>query len=298
MKFGKPGIYLDVPSRAYYADPATGPSLTQSLAKIILARSPLHAWYAHPRLNPDFQPADATKYDLGTIAHALMIERGKELLVLNEFDDWRTKEAKAKREEAQAVGKLAVLGKHFRLADKMVRAAQLQLLMRGEIHLFRNGGAGEVMTLWEEGPIWLRQLLDWLTDDRLTVADFKTTALCAAPDQIGRIASNAGWHIQAAMAERGLDVLHPQSAGRRRYVFVVQETEQPYQINVVDMSETWLTMGRKQLDYAVTLWRNAITSDRFPGYPLQAIVPEFPGWAEQQWLNREESESLNILDAG
>lgn len=296
----KPGIYTDIPERDYYADPAPEPSLTQSLCKIILARSPLHAWYAHPRLNPDFRHDDDTKYDVGTIAHALMIGRGKEVVVLDGFDDWRTKEAKAKREEANADGKLAVLGKHFALADKMVRAAQEQLLLRGEVHLFRNGGAGEVMTLWREGPIWLRQLIDWLTDDRLIVCDFKTTDLCAAPDNIGRIASNAGWHIQAAMAERGLDVLHPETSGRRRYVFVVQETEPPYQINVVDMSETWLTMGRKMLGYAIERWKICTARDQYSGYPLQAIIPEFPGWAETQWLYREESEygELTVLDAG
>jgi hypothetical protein len=39
---------------------------------------------------------------------------------------------------------------------------------------------------------------------------------------------------------------------------------------------------------------------RWPGYPLQTVVPEFPGWAEAQWLDREVSEfgDLTVLDAG
>ena len=93
----KPGIYREFPVADYYADPAPTPSLTQSLAKIIIERSPLHAWHAHPRLNPDFERDDPTKYDVGNIAHALMLGRGKDLVVLETFDDWRTNDAKKRR---------------------------------------------------------------------------------------------------------------------------------------------------------------------------------------------------------
>ena len=297
------GIHLNIPPRDYFADPAPAPSFTQSLAKIILERSPLHAWHAHPRLNPDYRHDDATKYDVGNIAHSLMLGRGKELVVLDAFDDWRTKEAKAKREEAAAEGKLAVLGKHYALAQRMVDAAMEQLNLRGEEHLFRNGD-GEVVTIWQEGPIWLRQMIDWLSADCLTVADYKTTDMSVAPHNLPRMMSNAGWHIQAAMAERGLDALHPGSADYRRYVFVVQETEPPYLLNVVEMSSDVMTMGMKMLDMAVSTWRKCVVSNRWPGYPLDICVPEFPGWAEQQWLDREiheaarERSSLNVLDAG
>jgi hypothetical protein len=82
------------------------------VAKILLDRSPLHAWHAHPRLNPDYRHDDDTKFDVGNIAHKLMLGRGKDIVVL-EFDDWRTKAAKDAREAAAAAGKLAVLGKHF-----------------------------------------------------------------------------------------------------------------------------------------------------------------------------------------
>jgi hypothetical protein len=295
------GIHLGVPTADYFADPAPQPSLTQSLAKIILERSPLHAWYAHPRLNPDFRPDHDTKYDVGNIAHMLMIGRGKELVVLDAFEDWRTKDAKARREEAAKEGKLAVLGKHFALADKMIREARAQLDLRGERDLFRNGD-GEVVTIWQEGPIWLRQMIDWLTPDRLTVADYKTTDMSVAPHNLGRMMSNAGWHIQAAMAKRGLDVI--QGEHLRRYVFVVQETEVPYALSVVELSDDVMTMGHKMLDAAVSVWRKCITRDRWPGYPLDVCTPEFPGWAEQQWLDREIHEAAqnripqNILDAG
>jgi hypothetical protein len=293
----KPGIYTGVPTADYFADPAPAPSLTQSVAKILLEKSPLHAWCAHPRLNPDYRRDDDTKFDVGNIAHALLIGRGKELVVLDAFDDWRTKEAKVRREEATAEGKHAVLGKHFALADRMVRAAREQLDLRGLGALFTEG-EGEVVTAWNERGIWFRQMLDWLTPDHRIVADYKTTGESAAPHALARKLAADGWHIQAAMAERGLDALEPADAGRRRFLFIVQEDEKPYALNVVEVRGGPMTMGRKMLGVAAGVWRQCVETNRFPGYALDIAVPEFPGWAEAQWLDREMGEFSNVLMAG
>jgi hypothetical protein len=231
-----------------------------------------------------------------------MIGRGKEIVVLDAFDDWRTKEAKTRREEAQAEGKLAVLGKHFAKADRMVRAAREQLDLRGLGALFRDG-AGEVVTAWQEpSGFWCRQMIDWFGVGGLIFADYKSTDMVAAPHALGRMMSNAGWHIQAAMGERGLNATDGNV--ERRFLFVVQETDVPYALNVVELTAGPLTMGRKMLDMAFGVWGGCLAHDRWPGYPLEIVKPEFPGWAEQQWLDREIHEAaqqrapLNVLMAG
>src|SRR4051812_33404504 len=156
------GIYTDISAADYHADPCPTASLTQSIAKVLLAKSPLHAWHAHPRLNPDYQHDDATKFDVGNIAHKMLLGRGKEIVVIEGFDDWRTKAAKDQREEAAAAGKLAVLGKHAARADRMAIAAREQLELRGVGDLFGATGNSEVVIAWQEGKIWLRQMIDWL----------------------------------------------------------------------------------------------------------------------------------------
>lgn len=280
------GIHLNVAASSYFSDPAPEPSLTQSVAKILIERSPLHAWHAHPRLNPDYQHDDDRKFDVGNIAHSMMLGRGKDIVVLEGFDDWRKKAAQEAREEAAAAGKLAVLGKHYKRASQMVDAAREQLLLRGLSRFFRDG-SGEVVTVWQEGDIWMRQMIDWLTPDGLEFVDLKTTDMSAAPHGIDRMMFNAGWSIQAAMAERGLDVLDPDNAGRRKFYFVVQEAEHPYQLTVVQLTRGPMTLGAKQLDHAVNLWRQCMRTNRWPGYSLDIVTPEWPGWAEQQWLTRE-----------
>lgn len=295
MKIERPGIYTDMSTTDYFEDPCPQPSLTQSVAKILLDKSPLHAWHAHPRLNPDWRPDDPTKFDVGNIAHKLMIGRGKDIVVLDKFDDWRTNAAKEAREAAAADGKLAVLGKKFALADRMVKAAREQLELRMLSFVFDpEFGAGEVVTAWQDDGFWCRQMIDWLSGDRLFFVDYKTTDMSAAPHGLGRMMVNANWPIQAAMGERGLKAVYPLGP-RRRYLFVVQETEKPYALNVVEMSESALTMGRKMLAMAFHIWKDSITRDRWPGYPTEIIVPDYPGYAEASWLDREQTEFGQIV---
>lgn len=294
MNISSSGIFYDFDTGAYYRDPCPIPSLTQSIAKIILDRSPRHARERHPRLNPDFQEDNDRKFDVGNIAHALMIGRGKDILII-EADDWRSKAAREQREVAASQNKLGVLAKHYALAERMVKAARSQLERRGLEYLFSDGN-GEVVLAWQEGDVWLRQMCDWLTSDLLTFVDYKTTDMAAAPHALGRMMVNAGWPIQAAMAERGLDVLDPDNVGRRQFLFVVQETEPPHLLNVVRISEGALTLGRKQVIMARNIWAQCMRNDVWPGYPDQILTPEYPPYYEQQVLLREMEQFSNHSD--
>lgn len=286
----KPGIYRDFDVQAYHNDPCPEPSLSQSLAKILIDQSPLHAVVAHPRLT--FAATDdeeVEKYNkakaIGDATHALMIERGKDLVIVD-ADSWRTDKAKSVRADAEAAGKTPILAKHHRRAEAIVAAARKQLDAHSEADCFIEG-AGEVALIWQEGPLWFRCLVDWLHDDLLTVDDLKTSGMSMAPHVLGLRATDAGWHIQAAMIERGLDILDPANAGRRKYRFVGLEQDPPHALNVMLMDEHWLTMGRKQLQHAVDIWARCVATKSWPGYPPFAVTPEFPGWKESQWLNRE-----------
>lgn len=281
----KPGFYPDMATDDYFADPCPTPALSQSCVKTLLDRSPWHAWVNHPRLNPNFERDEATKFDVGNVAHKLMLGRGKEVMALP-FDDWRSKAAKEARDEHAAAGKLAVLDKQFARADAMVRAAREQLKERGVDELF-DAGQAELVTCWREGETWFKQMLDWRSADGFLVADYKTTGMSVASDNLPSQMANAGWHIQAAMAQRGLDVLDPPTKGQRQYLFVAQETEEPFALQVVEITSGPLTSGRKSIDMAVHIWRDCMTNDRWPGYPQMIQQPELPSWLEQRILDRE-----------
>ncbi|HEY1980717.1 MAG TPA: PD-(D/E)XK nuclease-like domain-containing protein [Xanthobacteraceae bacterium] len=285
MKIDKPGIYFGVSEADYRADPCPSPSLTQSLVKTLIERSPRHAWTECPRLNPQFEYDDDTKFDLGNVAHRLMLGRGKEIEVV-QFADWRTKVAQEARETAADAGKIAVLQHQFEQAAEMVEAARRQLAKHEDNDAFADG-AGEVMICWQEDGIWFRSLIDWLHTDLRTVDDYKTSGMSMAPHIIGMRAEAAGWHVQAAFIGRGLDILDPAGAGRRRYRFIGQETDKPHALTVMHMDEHWLTMGRKKVQAGVAFWGVSSKLGKWPSYPARAVVPEYPSFKEKQWLERE-----------
>ena len=81
-KVTEPGIY-DIPAADYHADPCPTASLSSSIGKIMDDKSPLHAWAAHPRLNPDCEENTATAFDLGAAAHALILGSDDGLMVID-----------------------------------------------------------------------------------------------------------------------------------------------------------------------------------------------------------------------
>ena len=290
MKISAPGIYTDFPNDAYFADPCPEPSFTQSLVKVLLDGSPLHARQEHPRLSPpDLEDEEAEKYvkaqAIGNAAHKMILGRGKEVEIIA-ANDFRSKDAQTRRDAAIATGKVPILEKHLTRALAMKDAAKLQLAAHEARDAF-TGGNAEVMIAWQEDGIWFRSLIDWLSEDLLRVDDFKTSALSMADHVIGLRAESAGWAIQAAFIERGLDVLDPTNAGRRKFRFIAQENYKPFALNVMVMDEYWLTMGRKKIAFAIDRWKVAMQANRWMGYGKRALTPEYSGFKETQWLKRE-----------
>lgn len=291
----KSGIYRDMDSATYFADPTPEPSLSQSIAKVIIDHSPSHARLEHPRLCPpladDAEP-DAEKYvkaqAIGNAAHKILLGRGKEVEII-EFNDFKKDAAKELRDAATAVGRVPILEKHLTSAEQMVASAWAQLEQHEAHETFRNG-SGEVAIICEEDGIWLRSLVDWLGHDLRAVDDYKSGGVSVAPHVVGMRMVDQGWDIQAAMQERILDGLDPAGRGRRRHRFIAQENKPPYALTVCELSESVMTMGRKKLQTAINIWRDCIDADFWPGYTNRIISPEYPGWQETRWLEREINE--------
>lgn len=77
-----PGIYADIPDHVYHSDTLTDrPALSSSIAKLML-RSPLHAFTAHPRLNPEWGPVEKKTFDIGRAAHRAVLGRGSDYVAI------------------------------------------------------------------------------------------------------------------------------------------------------------------------------------------------------------------------
>lgn len=279
------GIHT-MPAEQYHADPCEQPSLSSSIAKIICSASPLHAWTAHPRLNPNYTPEEAEKFDIGTAAHYLLLEGMPEIVVI-EAPDWRTNAAKDARDEARAAGKLPLLEKHWGAVQAMVEAARIQLEGISAAPPIFTDGKPEQMLVWDDGGVTCRARLDWLRDDHSAIDDYKTTSRTANPEAWSRSLFGMGYDIQAAFYLRGLQALTGQQADWR---WVVQETAPPYALSVVSLNPAALELADAKVIYALNRWRECLAANVWPGYPTEICYAELPGWEEARWLEKEERE--------
>ena len=252
---------LPLTAAQYHADPAIRPSLSNSIAKILIDQSPAHAWLAHPRLNPNYQPESDSKFDLGSAAHVMLLERRDDCIVRVQADDWRTKAAREARDAAQANGQYAVLERQYADIEMMVKAAR-DFIDDTELKGIFETGEAEQTLLWQEGNAHCRIRPDLLSADRRIILDYKTTP-SAHPEafimQIGRMA----YDLQAEFYTRGVAYL---TDVEPQFVFLCQESKPPYACSLVALSGAYREVGKAKVNQAIKLWSECMTTNAWYGY--------------------------------
>ncbi len=274
MTITEPGVYT-IPAEEYHADPCPEPSLSNSLAKVILNKTPRHAWLKHPRLNPDFEAEGNKKYDVGSAAHALLLE-GEDAVVVIDADSFRGKEAKEARDAAYEVGKIPLLTAQAADVVAMQIAALAQLKGHEEaFDAFAEGKPEQTLIWQEEGGIWCRARLDWLKQRTGFIWDYKTTT-SAHPDDWQRRLFDLGGDLQEAWYRRGVKALG--LADDPQFRFIVQEVSVPYALSVVGLTPAAQALGEMKVWHALQTWRWCLTHNRWPGFPSQTCYIEPPVW--------------------
>ncbi|MEY5061646.1 MAG: hypothetical protein RIS45_1567 [Planctomycetota bacterium] len=286
-----PGFYM-VPHTTYHGPDFTPtPAISQSLVKTILEKSPAHAWHESPALNPEAERRASRPLDLGTAVHSLVLGRGADIIEVP-ADSYRSKNAQELRDTAAAAGQCPLLTKDYELAVKIADAVRATLRQIPDCeHAFDpDRGFSEVAAVWKEGDAWLKCQMDYVTKHRATVWDLKTSSAGAAPAGLGRLMVDRGYDIQGAMALRALAHLDPETRGRTKVRFVVVEVVPPFGLSVIELDNTAITMGTKRLEMGIRLMKQCLKSNTWPSYPALIHRPEYPGWAENQFLAREITE--------
>lgn len=264
------GIYR-ISADEYHADPCPAPSLSSSLANVILRRSPLHARMMHPKMNPDYRPVDSSRFDLGTMAHAMLLEDDGSKLVTIEADDWRTKAAKEARDAARAEGKLPILAKHAGDLGRMVHAAR-KFLDTSELKDVEF--EAERTVAWNEHGTWCRARPDWLSDSRDIILDYKTTD-DANPDAFIRQIGRMGYDTQAAFYRQGVRTAVDCDP---TFVFLAQEIEPPYACSLIALSNAYMMIAEDKVQKAIKTWAYCLKSNDWPAYSNRILYAEPPAW--------------------
>ncbi|ACI52234.1 conserved hypothetical protein [Gluconacetobacter diazotrophicus PA1 5] len=270
----KPGIY-DMPERDYHADPCPAPSLSNSVARVLLDESPMHARHAHPRLNADRAETEVTEtMRMGTALHSLLLGKGARVIEVK-FDDYRKGAAKEVKDAAEESGLVPLLSKNFDAIHKVSECALAQMRAHPDLGEFFGPGQSEAVIAWQEDGIWCRGMVDRLPADLSAPAfDLKGTMLSASPTQWDRRMVSA-YRTQDRFYARGLRAI--EGRWRPAMRFIIVEMKAPYAISVMTPAPSLQELATVDVERAIAGWKSCMQSGEWPGYPHTAHI-EAPAW--------------------
>ncbi len=289
----KEGVYR-IDSKTYHSDPCPEPSLSRSTIVDLIFKSPAHAKFNHPRLNPFYKEEKSEKFDLGSAAHALLLE-GDEKIAIISADNWRKKETKTDREEARNSGLIPLLADQYTASKNMVAAAEKALAECSEIGInnLRGQGDSELSWICNLDGAWIRTRPDWISHDRSLIIDYKTTEMSASPDNFARLVISNGLDIQCELYCRAVEKI---AEYRPKFVFMVQESYEPYLCSFVALPPAFMDMAKSKVDYGIWLWKRCRESGIWEGYPNRVAWIEPPQWALNAWEYKATSIGLGESD--
>lgn len=279
-----PGVYA-ITEAEYHADPCVQPSLSRSVLKLMVDKTPAHAFITHPKLagldDPASGEADDEAMDYGTAAHEAFLQGHHANIVQLDFRDWRTKDAKAARAETYAAGGIPLLTRSHRRAMRLIDALEE---FRRQTGAFTHGKPEQTL-IWQEERRWARARVDWLPDDPSEwIWDLKTTAGSASLDAWTRVCFDKGSDIQAAFYPRGAECVRGEPP--RGMKFCVIEQKPPFAISVFEMSPIAIGLAEAKIQAGISLWDNCLTTGQWPGYPWETQYIYPPPWVIRSWEDR------------
>lgn len=287
------GLFPDMSTEDYFADPIEEGSLSQSGIKILEGKTPLEFAFQHPRLNPDYAETAkrAAHIRRGDLVHQLALGKGKGYAIGN-FKDWRTNDSKAFREDAEARGLTAVLEKEYATAEVLagvIREYIAELLQGAEYQT-------EVPVIWREdtpkGSIYMRGMLDVWCPDLGVIIDPKVTERLydgvAGEFIVNKHFSSMGWDRQAALYKRGVEMVLPELANKVKFINLLIAPAEPFVCRPVYPDQTMLMTALYECREPMMKFAECMASGDWPSFPIEPQPVSLSPWEENRRLDAME----------
>lgn len=226
-------------------------------------RSPLHAYHAHRLLGGGDKEREETKaQSTGKILEAFVFGAKMDKFVIIDAENYKTKLAQEKRDDAFANGLTPVLADDF----AKFRDASLTITSRlRDQGIVFNGGETQKLVEWSCKDIGAncKGYLDYFQDG--IIWDFKTTG-DASPSKVVRQFVDMGYDIQFAAYTDGIESTMPELAGRSRFLFAYAETEAPYAVQIYEPDGMMKNLGHGKWTWAKHKWTQCLEENKWPGY--------------------------------
>lgn len=280
------GVY-QLPAQDYHRDPAPTASLSSTIARKILKKSPRHAWTLHPRLNPaPIKQKDTTTFDVGRAVHRAVLGKGEDYVeipgnLLGSNGSASTNGAKEFIAEARVAGKTPLKADVVEEVERMKSAVLSRLASMGIVF---DPAHSELTAIAEVNGVFCRVMVDNASaDPHAPIYDLKSTT-DASPEAVIRAIMSYGYDVQEAHYR---DTWKAATGHDRPFQFVFIEKEEPFEICVMDLSGAAHEMASKQAARARYLWHQHMKMNTWPGYPAKVQRLELPEWYFARVMERE-----------
>lgn len=270
-----PGIH-DISAERYHADPCERPSLSNSIGKLLLEKSPAHAWTASPLLNPNWEPTDSPTFDVGRAAHAVILGKGLGYKVCPEAylasnSAMTTKAAKEWVQDIRAEGFTPLKQEQADAIDAMAVVMRKALI---DLRIVLDPEHSEKVAIAEIEGVMCRAMVDNVPTAEipglgLVMLDLKTTETATHP-ACQRSMMNYGYDFQD---EHYSQTWKAATGEARRMLFLFQEKKAPFEVNAImpmknaGHSGDWGAVASRKVHEARRKWKHCVDRDDWPGYP-------------------------------
>jgi len=265
----------------YHADQAPEPSLSSTLAKTLLKKSPLHAWCLSRRLNPAYVSIDKKTFDIGRAAHRAVLGAGDDYVAIPEAllasnGAISTKEAKQFVADAREAGQTPLKQTECDAIEAMAIVARDRLREHG---ITLRPERSEVAAIARVDDVWCRAMFDNIDEDpAIPIYDFKTCE-DASPDACLRSILNYGYDVQAAHYQA---VWKAATGEDRAFTFIFQEKAAPFEVCLIRLSASFSDLATLRAAKARRIWGECLRADNWPGYPIGVHEIDPPAWLVEQ----------------
>jgi hypothetical protein len=278
----EPGIYPTVTPDQYFAEPCPAPALTNSGIGTLLRYCPAKFAYHHPAIGqPAEQREDTAARYMGSLVHRLALDKGDEYVV-SPYDEYRSKEAKAWRDEQRAAGIVPVKPADFEEASAMADVIRASIVEACQGHPYQT----EVVVAWKRRSRWCRLMLDVWCPALLTGLDAKT--IMSADDQSVDRAFASYYGRQDAWYLEGIEAVTG-NTGRAKFGFMFVEKEAPWLSRWGESTEAMRHGCRLEIDRAFATFDACLTAGDWPSYPPRRAFPT--SWQLREWSEAEFEEA-------
>lgn len=203
--------------------------------------------------------------NLGQLAHMYILGGNPKIFALTPYKDFRTKEAKAWRDEQEEAGKYIIEQKQYEAISKIVDNVEAHPLSQKYLG---KDGKHEMELYATVNGVKMRGKADWLkrTDNSLIITDLKTTAKF---DEWKYKTMRRHYDLQAAIYSMlGATALKISSSFVNFY-FCVVETVEPYRVQYHHCSVELLEHGEQKLAKCLELIKEF--GDKEPNFLIEEV---------------------------